>query len=107
MVTPFPNARLLPAALLMFLPACMAGEPIMKPPGVAQFSCREGKHFAVEFYDGEVQVTTALASYRLRARQSSFGQKFASDEVVFIHDDDRGVLVGAAGGPFKQCVERS
>lgn len=69
------------------------------------FVCEGGTSFRVAFFDGQVRVTTSAASYDLDFRPSSIGRKYSSDSTVFIQDEERAVLIGAAGGPFKRCHE--
>jgi hypothetical protein len=57
----------------------------------------------VNFFDGQVRVTTSTSVYDLDVRPSSIGNKFSAGETTFILDEDRAVLTGADGGPFKRC----
>ena len=69
------------------------------------FVCDGGVSFNVSYLNAQVRVTTKTESYILDRRPSSIGNKFSSDRVTFIHDEDRAALVGAGGGPFRLCRE--
>ncbi len=87
------------------LTACaMSGPDLGRDPSVS-FVCEGGTSFRVVFFDRQVRVTTSAASYDLDFRPSSIGRKYSSDSTVFIQDEERAVLIGAAGGPFKRCHE--
>lgn len=98
--------HLLAIAVLIPFASCTPVDALLERPGVAEFRCRDAKRFTVEYLDGRVLVRTVAEPYELLASRSSIGQKFVSEEVTFIHDGNRGVLVGAAGGPFKNCLEQ-
>ena len=91
-------------ALIVGSGSCAAALDPRSDP-VVRFECDHDRSFAVEYQDGSVMVTAGNASYRLDHGRSSIGRKYHSDRVYFIHDDDRGVLVGAAGGPYWNCKE--
>lgn len=67
------------------------------------FLCEHGISFTVEFREGLALVHAGGNSYTLTSRPSSIGRRYGSDSVAFMQDEDRGVLVGATGGPFRRC----
>ncbi|WP_167737459.1 MliC family protein [Sphingomonas parva] len=96
-------AMILPAALMG---ACAAQPDVGRGP-IATFACEAGRSFDVEYLDGSVLVTADGTTYRLDHGRSSIGRKYHSETVYFIADDDRGVLVGAPGGPYRSCREKA
>ncbi len=78
---------------------------VERDPSSISFVCRDGITFQVMFIDGQVRVTTSTSGYDLVLRPSSIGQKYSSGETTIILDEDRAVLTGADGGPFKLCHE--
>ena len=71
----------------------------------ATYQCEDGTFFSAEFFGRSARVTTLGNSYLLERRPSSIGRKYSAGTVVFIQDEDRGVLVGAADGPYRRCAE--
>jgi hypothetical protein len=69
------------------------------------FACENGRQFAVQFLGNRIRVATSAGNYLLDHRPSSIGAAYVSDEAAFIQDEDRGVLEGADGGPYRQCHE--
>lgn len=69
------------------------------------FVCEGGASFRVNFFDGQVRVTTSTSAYDLDVCPSAIGTKYSSGDTTFILDEDRAVLAGAEGGPFKRCHE--
>lgn len=69
------------------------------------YRCDGGISFVVSFRPGRAKVVTRSGVYVMEARKASFGQRYASDDVAFAQDEDRAVLVGAVGGPFRNCAE--
>jgi hypothetical protein len=67
------------------------------------FVCEHGASFTVEFREDLALVHAGGNSYSLTPRPSSIGRRYGSDSVAFMQDEDRGVLVGAEGGPFRRC----
>lgn len=67
------------------------------------FMCDYGASFTVEFGEEDALIHADGNTYRLRSRPSSIGRRYGSDRVAFMQDEDRGVLVGAEGGPFRNC----
>lgn len=96
----------LPPVLL--LAACSGSMVGQRPNLVHEFACSEDRSFQVQIADERASVTTsAAAAYALLRRDSSIGRKYTSSAgVTLIIDDDRAVLVGAAGGPFHGCRRR-
>lgn len=87
------------------LTGCSAEVPQLATDPAATFVCDNGITFRVDFYDGWVRVTTSTSSYDLAFQASSIGRTYSSDHITFIQDEERGVLIGAGGGPFKRCHE--
>jgi hypothetical protein len=69
------------------------------------YHCSGGASFRVRFESGVAVVTAGGRTHRLPARRSSIGRKYNSDNIYFIQDEDRAVLVGAGGGPYTFCVQ--
>jgi hypothetical protein len=94
-------------ALLLQAPltGCAGTEPELRNDPTLHFLCEGGTSFRVSFLDGRVRVTTSTSAYDLDVRSSSIGTKYSSGETTFILDEDRAVLTGADGGPFKRCHE--
>lgn len=67
------------------------------------FMCDYGASFTVEFREENALVHAGGNTYRLTSRPSSIGRRYGSDSVAFMQDEERGVLVGAEGGPFRNC----
>jgi hypothetical protein len=91
--------------LQVSLSGCAASGGELKRDAALSFVCEGGRSFRVDFLDRQVRVTTSANSYYLDRRPSSIGTKYASGDTVFLRDEDRAVLVGADGGPFKSCHE--
>ena len=87
------------------LAGCAATGPELERDGALSFVCESGTSFRVNFFDGQVRVTTSTDAYHLDVRPSSIGIKYSSGDTTFILDEDRAVLTGADGGPFKRCHE--
>lgn len=84
---------------------CVAAEAVPSE-AAATYHCENGTFFSAEFLDRSARVTTLRQSYLLEQRPSSIGRKYSTGNVFFIQDEDRGVLVGAADGPYQRCAER-
>lgn len=93
------------AALLLVSP--FGGVAAGKPSDRATFVCDGEQSFVVEFANGHARLIAGKESYRLEKRRSSFGRRYASDAVAFMQDEDRAVLVGAEGGPYRNCRQRN
>lgn len=72
------------------------------------FACLGGATFSAEPMGKGVRVTTAKSAYELQPRRSSIGQKYASESVTLIIDENRAVFTGADEGDFyfRDCHER-
>lgn len=100
----FAVATKFPAALL--LAGCtVSGASRLSMP-TYEFACLANKAFAVQVDGDRALVGTGTSPYTLMRRNSSIGRKYASGDVTLILDEDRGVLVGAEGGPFHGCRQR-
>ena len=84
--------------------ACAAAEP--GSTDAATYHCDNGTFFSAEFFGRSARVTTLRNNYLLERRPSSIGRKYSAGDVFFIQDEDRGVLVGAADGPYRRCAEK-
>lgn len=93
------------AVLLQGLTGCAATRPISQRIEILSFICEGGRSFRVLLFGRQVRVTTSTGVYDLHLRRSSIGTKYSSGETTFILDEDRAVLTGADGGPFKRCHE--
>jgi len=69
------------------------------------FVCDAGIGFVVWFGPGRARIVTRSGVYVIQARKASFGRRYASGDVAFAQDGDRIVLIGAAGGPFRNCTQ--
>jgi hypothetical protein len=78
------------------------GTPAVETSSVS-FVCDFGNSFSVEYRKDLALVHAGGNSYTLTLRPSSIGRRYGSDSVAFMQDEDRGVLVGAEGGPFRRC----
>ena len=98
-------SRGLAGALLMHgsLAGCVAKAPLVERYSTAAFICEGGTSFQVRFSNDHVRVETMSGIYSLERRPSSVGRKYASPDTAFISDEERAVLTGADGGPFKHC----
>jgi hypothetical protein len=85
------------------LAACADSALALEKGLSASFICEGGSLFRVRFFDGQVRITTRSGAYNLDRRPSSIGQKYSSGDTTFILDEERAVLTGAGGGPFKRC----
>jgi hypothetical protein len=95
---------------IMIVAAALAGCASASLPAAmseASFACQGGASFKVEYLPRQVRVTTTAGTYLLASRPSSIGQKYSSENIFFIQDEERAVLVGAAGGPFSQCEDEN
>ena len=93
----------LPIAAALTLAGCAVAASARAQRHVLGFTCDAGISFSVVADAKRARVTTAVGSYVLKRRRSSIGRKYESATVAFIQDDDRAVLVGADGGPFRNC----
>jgi hypothetical protein len=92
------------ASLLLCLTgACAGADPDVHSDSSLTFRCENGATFRVVFLDGQVRVATHASVYHLIVRPSSIGQKYSLGRTFLILDDDRAVLHGADGGPFRRC----
>jgi hypothetical protein len=76
-----------------------------RAPDVAAmaFTCRSGPSFTVQLQGNRALVVTGSERYSLRRRASSIGIRYGSQSVAFALDEDRAVLVGAAGAIYHGC----
>lgn len=70
-----------------------------------RYDCDSGASFSAQFSNGKVRIDTGERRYDLARRPASQGVRYGSDHVAFAQDEDRAVLIGAAGGPYKGCSE--
>lgn len=91
-------------AIAPLLFACVAAEP--GTTDAATYHCENGIFFSVEFFGRSARVTTLRNDYLLERRPSSIGRKYSADDVFFIQDENRAVLVGATDGPYRRCAEK-
>lgn len=85
------------------LAACAGSATGRGQQSMLSFICDGGSSFHVDVHDRKIRVTTATGVYELEARPSSIGRKYSSAQTSVILDEERAVLVGAGGGPFKRC----
>jgi hypothetical protein len=98
------SRSLSPASLLLCLTgACAGADPDLHSDPSLSFRCENGAAFRVAFLDGWVRVATRVREYHLIVRPSSVGRKYSLGRTFLILDDDRAVLHGAEGGPFRRC----
>ena len=90
-------------SVLASLAACAGSTTNREQHSSMNFICDGGKSFRVDARDRRIRVTTRTGVYDLDARPSSIGRKYSSANTTFILDEERAVLVGAGGGPFKRC----
>ena len=89
--------------MLASLAACAGSATNRERYSSTDFLCEGGKTFRVDVRDRQVRVTTGAGVFDLDARPSSIGCKYSSAGTTLILDEERAVLVGAGGGPFKRC----
>jgi hypothetical protein len=89
----------------LLLLACAGAQPASRG-AAATYHCENGVFFSAEFLGEGVRVTTLRESYVLERRPSSIGRKYSDGRIFFIQDEERGVLTGAADGPYRRCAER-
>lgn len=70
------------------------------------YVCAFGIEFSVRFSGARAVVFADGQRYELEARPLSVGIRYGSKAVAFAQDDNRAVLIGAAGGPYRDCIER-
>lgn len=85
------------------LAGCATSAPSLEQYPSAGFICEGGTFFSVQFSKDRVRVETGSGVYNLVRRPSSIGRKYASADATFILDEERAVLTGADGGPFRRC----
>jgi hypothetical protein len=90
-------------SMLASLAACAGSATGRGQDSSLGFICDGGTFFRVDVRDRQIRVTTRTGVYDLDARPSSIGRKYSSADTTFILDEERAVLVGAGGGPFKHC----
>lgn len=82
----------------------------LRPPGddvryVSRWYCKDGSSFAMYFDEkGTAVVSAASHLYMLQPVPSESGRRYADGEVELIERRGRMDLVGAAGGPYLDCV---
>lgn len=87
--------------------ACTASEAdAVAKPTIRQFSCEARIGFTVQIAGNRARVVTRNHEYDLEKRPTSFGMRYGSANVAFAQDEQRGVLIGAADGPYRRCLER-
>ncbi|WP_133177327.1 MULTISPECIES: hypothetical protein [Bacteria] len=69
--------------------------------------CAADARFSVGISTGRATLNAGGMRYDLPARPRSIGQRYGSGDVAFALDGPRAVLIGAAGGPYRQCFVRS
>jgi hypothetical protein len=67
------------------------------------FRCDSERNFGVSFLGRQAWVATSLAEHKLLNRPSSIGRKYVEGDTVLILDENRAVLRGAEGGPYRNC----
>ena len=89
--------------MLASLAACAGSATNRERYSSMDFICDGGTVFRVDVRNAAARVTTTTGVYDLDARPSSIGRKYSSADTTFILDEERAVLIGAGGGPFKRC----
>ena len=84
---------------------CASGSEVAVQLPRIDFVCSNGARFSVAYEEHGARITTSEGSWILPEKPSSLGRKFLSESAAFIHDEDRGVLNGLPGGPFRRCRE--
>lgn len=74
---------------------------------VRHFTCDGGIGFSGQFAGSRAIIRTLANRYDLEERRSSLGVRYGSNSVSFAQDEERAVLVGAADGPYQNCVQSS
>lgn len=90
-------------SILGSLAGCASSSIELEQNASLGFICDGGASFRVNFLDGQVRVATSRGIYDLDVRPFSIGRKHASGDTTLILDEERAVLTGADGGPFKRC----
>jgi hypothetical protein len=68
-----------------------------------EIGCVSARSFVADLWPANAIVVVPGQRYRLSARPTSFGLRYVSDQVALALDQDRAVLIGAAGGPYRGC----
>lgn len=99
----FAFALLGPGAVFGLAGCANANQP--KPGERARmFRCEGEIGFVARLKRDRAIIETRSDQYELKARPSSVGVRYGSDEVAFAQDEERAVLIGAADGPYADCV---
>ena len=110
MAAPIRVLRLLAAVLAgagtcFGLSSCANAKRAEPPSEVRVFRCDGDIGFVAQLQGEQAVIATRSHRYELKARRSSFGVRYGSDEVAFAQDEERAVLIGAADGPYGNCVQ--
>lgn len=84
--------------------ACAPAKTSEPPIDVRTFACDDGIEFSGQFQGDRAIISTRSHRYELKVRPSSIGVRYGSDSVAFAQDEERAVLVGAADGPYQNCI---
>jgi len=87
--------------------SCAPGDTAQGVASVRNFTCDRGVGFSGQFEGNRAIIRTLTNRYDLKARRSSLGVRYGSNSVSFAQDEERAVLVGAADGPYQNCIQSS
>jgi hypothetical protein len=87
--------------------SCAPADPAEVAADLRNFTCDGGVSFSGQFEDNRAIIRTLANRYDLEARRSSLGVRYGSNSVSFAQDEERAVLVGAADGPYQNCIQSS
>lgn len=91
--------------------ACEGITPELERDPSLSFVCERSTSFCVNFFDGQIRVTTSTSADDLDLSRSSIGTKYSSGDTTFILDEDLAVLTGEDGGHrvqgIAQCNDRT
>jgi len=92
-------------AIPLVLSACMSRLPGDEVHSVFMWHCPTGSSFAVYFdAQGAAVVSAANQKYVLPPARSASGARYAEGNVEFREHQGKATLLGAAGGPYRECV---
>jgi membrane-bound inhibitor of C-type lysozyme len=101
------NSCIARIVISLMLSACA-----FRPPGdevhrVFMWRCSTGSAFSVYFdAQGAAVVSAALKKYVLPPARSASGARYADGEVELWEHRGKATLLGADGGPYRDCVRQ-
>lgn len=87
------------------LAGCARAEQVNADAELRVFRCDGDINFMAWLRSEEAVISTRSHRYELQARPSSIGVRYGAGDVAFAQDEKRAVLIGAADGPYRDCVQ--